>query len=49
MTDTARERWQARYDAALDKGRVRDADFSTLSGSEVDPAYGPATAEEEAG
>lgn len=49
MTDTARERWQARYDEALDKGRVRDADFSTLSGSEVDPAYGPATAEEEAG
>ena len=49
MTDTARERWQARYDEALDKGRVRDADFTTLSGSEVDPAYGPATAEEEAG
>src|SRR6188508_1212737 len=49
MTNTARERWQARYDEALDKGRVRDADFSTLSGSEVDPAYGPATAEEEAG
>ena len=49
MTDTARERWQARYDAALDKARVRDADFTTLSGSEVEPAYGPATAEEEAG
>ena len=33
MTDTARERWQARYDEALDRGRVRDADFTTLSGS----------------
>ncbi|HEX3932777.1 MAG TPA: methylmalonyl-CoA mutase family protein [Nocardioides sp.] len=41
-TDTtdadARSRWQRRYDAA----RVRDADFTTLSGVEVDPAYGPA-------
>jgi methylmalonyl-CoA mutase, N-terminal domain len=33
---TARERWQQRYDAA----RVRDADFTTLSGTEVEPAYG---------
>jgi methylmalonyl-CoA mutase N-terminal domain/subunit len=32
-----RARWQARYDAAT----RRDADFSTLSGIEVDPAYGP--------
>src|SRR5436309_9500511 len=32
-----RERWQARYDAAV----RRDADFTTLSGLEVDPAYGP--------
>jgi methylmalonyl-CoA mutase, N-terminal domain len=32
-----RARWQARYDAA----RVRDADFTTLSGMEVDPVYGP--------
>ena len=36
MTDSARARWQARYDAA----RVRDADFTTLSGMEVEPAYG---------
>ncbi len=36
--DTGRERWQRRYDAT----RVRDADFSTLSGLEVDPVYGPA-------
>jgi methylmalonyl-CoA mutase N-terminal domain/subunit len=36
----ARQRWQQRYDAALDAGRVRDADFTTLSGVEVEPAYG---------
>lgn len=35
-SDTARSRWQARYDAA----RTRDADFTTLSGMEVDAAYG---------
>ncbi|HET6909433.1 MAG TPA: methylmalonyl-CoA mutase family protein [Mycobacteriales bacterium] len=33
-----RERWQQRYDAA----RKRNADFTTLSGVEVDPVYGPA-------
>jgi methylmalonyl-CoA mutase, N-terminal domain len=32
----ARERWQQRYDSS----RVRDADFTTLSGMEVEPAYG---------
>src|SRR5437764_1590990 len=31
-------RWQQRFDAA----RKRDADFTTLSGVEVDPVYGPA-------
>ncbi|MDF2093029.1 methylmalonyl-CoA mutase family protein [Knoellia sp. 3-2P3] len=35
-------RWQARYDAAAAKGQVRDADFTTLSGMEVAPVYGPA-------
>jgi methylmalonyl-CoA mutase N-terminal domain/subunit len=35
--EAGRERWQRRYDAA----RRRDADFSTLSGDEVDPVYGP--------
>jgi methylmalonyl-CoA mutase, N-terminal domain len=34
--DTARARWQRRYDAS----RVREADFTTLSGLEVEPAYG---------
>ncbi|MGY1749571.1 acyl-CoA mutase large subunit family protein [Modestobacter sp. SYSU DS0511] len=38
----ARQRWQQRYDAALAAGRVRAADFTTLSGVTVDPAYGPA-------
>lgn len=36
-----RERWRQRYEAAENAGRVRDADFSTLSGAEVDPVYGP--------
>ena len=36
------KRWQARYDAAQSTGRVRDADFTTLSGMTVEPAYGPA-------
>jgi methylmalonyl-CoA mutase N-terminal domain/subunit len=33
-----RARWQERYDAAA----KRDADFTTLSGLELDPVYGPA-------
>ncbi|MPZ97324.1 MAG: methylmalonyl-CoA mutase [Propionibacteriales bacterium] len=38
MTEpTGRERWHERYA----KARVRDADFSTLSGMEVEPVYGP--------
>src|SRR5213592_4163993 len=32
-----RSRWQQRYDAA----RKREADFTTLSGTEVEPVYGP--------
>src|SRR2546423_6235214 len=32
-----RERWQRRYDAAT----KRDADFSTLSATPLDPVYGP--------
>ena len=32
-----RERWQRRYD----ESRKRDADFTTLSGTPVDPVYGP--------
>jgi methylmalonyl-CoA mutase N-terminal domain/subunit len=35
--EAGRRRWRERYDAA----RTRDADFTTLSGMEVDPVYGP--------
>ncbi|MFJ9948072.1 methylmalonyl-CoA mutase [Kitasatospora sp. NPDC091207] len=35
--ERGRQRWQQRYDSA----RKRDADFTTLSGDEVDPVYGP--------
>ncbi len=40
-----RARWQQRYDAA----RVRETDFTTLSGTEVDPVYGPAAGTEPPG
>ncbi|MER7751335.1 methylmalonyl-CoA mutase family protein [Kitasatospora sp. NPDC097643] len=36
--ERGRQRWQQRYD----KARTRDADFTTLSGDEVEPVYGPA-------
>jgi methylmalonyl-CoA mutase, N-terminal domain len=35
--EDGRRRWQHRYDSA----RRREADFTTLSGVEVDPVYGP--------
>jgi methylmalonyl-CoA mutase N-terminal domain/subunit len=35
--EDGRRRWQRRYDSA----RQREADFTTLSGLEVDPVYGP--------
>ena len=38
---SGRDRWQQRYEAAVAKGAVRDADFTTLSGMEVEPVYGP--------
>jgi len=37
-----RQRWQRRYDAAA----KRDADFTTLSGVEVDPLYGPPSSQD---
>src|SRR5690242_20378239 len=36
-SDASRDRWQRRFDQAA----TRDADYSTLSGLEVDPVYGP--------
>jgi methylmalonyl-CoA mutase, N-terminal domain len=35
------KRWAAAYAEAQNKGQVRDADFTTISGLEVDPVYGP--------
>jgi methylmalonyl-CoA mutase, N-terminal domain len=43
----ARARWQARFAEAEAAGRVRDADFTTLSGLPVDPVYGPTDGEAE--
>ncbi|HYZ35791.1 MAG TPA: methylmalonyl-CoA mutase family protein [Pseudonocardiaceae bacterium] len=40
-SDTGRERWQRRYSEAQQAGQLREADFTTLSGVEVDPVYGP--------
>jgi methylmalonyl-CoA mutase N-terminal domain/subunit len=36
-TEAGRARWQERYDAS----RTRDRDYTTLSGLEVEPVYGP--------
>ena len=47
--NAGRERWQERFDAAVRAGRVADRDFTTLSGSEVAPVYGPADGDEIAG
>jgi methylmalonyl-CoA mutase N-terminal domain/subunit len=44
-----RARWAKRFADARAAGRVRDADFSTVSGVEVDPVYGPADGDSVAG
>ena len=36
-----RARWAAAFAEAQAKGKVRDADYTTISGLEVDPVYGP--------
>ena len=45
MTDSSqqdgRKRSRARYEEAERAGRIRKADFTTLSGVEVEPVYGP--------
>jgi hypothetical protein len=38
---SGRERWAAAFAEAQANGQIRDADFTTLSGVEVDPVYGP--------
>ena len=47
--NTARERWQQRYAEVESAGRIRDGDFTTLSGLEVEPVYGPREGEEPSG
>ncbi|GAB2811740.1 methylmalonyl-CoA mutase family protein [Actinoallomurus bryophytorum] len=39
--EEGRRRWQERFDAS----RKREADFTTLSGTEVEPVYGPPAAD----
>jgi methylmalonyl-CoA mutase N-terminal domain/subunit len=39
--EAGRARWQARYDAAVAAGRITERDYTTLSGLEVEPVYGP--------
>src|SRR6478752_908430 len=39
--EAGRERWRARYDDATAHGRVRAADFTTVSGAPFEPLYGP--------
>ena len=39
--ESGRARWRAAYDAAAAAGRIRDIDFTTLSGGELEPVYGP--------
>ncbi len=41
-----RERWRQRYQAADAAGRIQDRDFTSLSGVEVEPLYGPTTADD---
>ncbi len=39
--EEGRAQWESAYAEARESGRVRDVDFTTLSGEEVDPVYGP--------
>jgi methylmalonyl-CoA mutase N-terminal domain/subunit len=39
--EAGRAQWEEAYAAARGNGRVRDVDFTTLSGDEVAPVYGP--------
>ncbi|MDP3972335.1 MAG: methylmalonyl-CoA mutase family protein, partial [Candidatus Nanopelagicales bacterium] len=39
--EAGQRRWLDRYREALDAGRIRSADFTTLSGNRVEPVYGP--------
>ena len=41
-----RARWRTQYEHAVHTSQVRDADFTTISGVEVEPVYGPGNGEE---
>ncbi|MBV8529119.1 MAG: methylmalonyl-CoA mutase, partial [Candidatus Dormibacteraeota bacterium] len=41
-----RKRWRDAYDAAVDSGRVPHGDFTTLSGTPLDPVYAPRPGDE---
>ena len=47
--DDGRRRWRAAYEAAVAAGRVPDRDFTTLSGDELDPVYGPVSGDSYSG
>ncbi len=47
--EQGRARWMQAYDDAVAAGRLRDADFTTLSGSPLHPLYGPPAGGEEPG
>jgi methylmalonyl-CoA mutase N-terminal domain/subunit len=47
--EAGRARWQDRYDRARAARQIRAADFTTLSGLEVDPVYGPPPGTEQPG
>jgi methylmalonyl-CoA mutase N-terminal domain/subunit len=49
QVEAGRGRWQERFDTAERAGRVADRDFTTLSGSDVAPVYGPAVGDSVAG
>src|SRR5918995_3754222 len=38
---SGRDQWAAAYEAAARRGQVQDRDFTTLSGLELEPVYGP--------
>jgi isobutyryl-CoA mutase large subunit len=47
--EQGRARWRRAYDEAEASGRVRDADFTTLSGDPLEPVYGPASGDQVGG
>ena len=38
---SGKQEWQAAYEAARQRGQILDRDFTTLSGIDLDPVYGP--------